>query len=132
MRERPARVPELRRHLRHRHASTSEARHGQSLSRFRQKRDIRGPRTPAEGMSGARMVVIRCSAFLRRLVFARRDREDQIPVARALLLSRQREGFYRCLLGQQDWGPAPLRAATVSYGPDCAQSQSQLEKGNTL
>jgi hypothetical protein len=29
------------------------------------------------------MVVIRCSAS-RRLVFARRDREDQIPVARAL------------------------------------------------
>ena len=43
-------------------------------------------------MSVARMVVIRCfcvSAFgeLRRLVFARRDREDQIPVARALLSS---------------------------------------------
>ena len=54
--------------------------------------DIRGLRTPAEGMSVARMVVIRCfcvSAFgeLRRLVFARRDREDQIPVARALLSS---------------------------------------------
>jgi hypothetical protein len=59
---------------------------------FPPKRDIRGLRTPAEGMSVARMVVIRrfCVSAFRRLVFAQRDREDQIPVARALLPPRNR------------------------------------------